>query len=144
VLLRRPEVGVSTRSVGASVWISPTVFKTGHWLVARFRTFVRKNVPYVVSRLREIRPCSYIRKWAFEGTPQRQGMRCGMTAITNLDDEGLEAAADCLYAARLHHHRWPDPPQLPTCWRDLDPVGRSEFVGIVEETIQAYLLHLAS
>ena len=56
-----------------------------------------------------------------------------------LDKRGVEAAADSLYALGLHHGWWPLSPQLPASWRNLDPIGQSEFLGIVEKTIRSYL-----
>jgi hypothetical protein len=66
-----------------------------------------------------------------------------MTANPTLDQEGLEAASDRLYAIRLHHHWWRAPSSLPASWRNFDPIGQSEFVGIVEEVISAYLQRTA-
>ncbi len=52
-----------------------------------------------------------------------------------LSDAGPEAAADELDKVGRHHHWWPKntPP-----WRDLDPIGKSEVLGIVQEVIYAY------
>jgi hypothetical protein len=60
-------------------------------------------------------------------------------AGSDLDEEGVEAAADALYKVGLHHHWWRGPPKLAASWHDLDPIGRNEFCGIVEGVIKAYL-----
>ena len=52
-----------------------------------------------------------------------------------LSDAGLEAAADELDKVGRHHHWWPK--SVPP-WRDLDAIGKSEFLGIVQEVIYAY------
>jgi len=56
-----------------------------------------------------------------------------------LSERGVEAAADYLYAVGHHHGWWGSIPQPLASWRDLGPIGRSEFGGIVEQTIRAYL-----
>ena len=52
-----------------------------------------------------------------------------------VNDDGLEAAADVLNKAGLHHFWFKGPPD----WRDLDPIGKSEFLSIVEQIVAAYL-----
>jgi hypothetical protein len=58
--------------------------------------------------------------------------------MQSLDDRGIERAADVLERVGRHHRWWPqsldDRP-----WRDRDPIGRSEYLGIVEEMVRAYL-----
>jgi 3-dehydro-4-phosphotetronate decarboxylase len=54
-----------------------------------------------------------------------------------LSDAGLEAAADVLDKAGRHHHWWSAADTRS--WRELDPIGQSEFLGIVQELIYAYL-----
>jgi len=66
-----------------------------------------------------------------------------MKTDNELDEAGIETAADHLYAIGLHHHWCPGPSSQPASWRDLDPTGRSEFVGIVEGTIKTFLRHSA-
>jgi hypothetical protein len=53
-----------------------------------------------------------------------------------LSDAGLEAAADVVEKAGRHHHWWPD---YIKPWRDSDSIGQSEFLGIVQEMIYAYI-----
>ena len=54
-----------------------------------------------------------------------------------LSDAGLEAAADVLDKIGRHHHWWSPNDVRP--WRQMDSIGQSEFLGIVQEMIYAYL-----
>jgi hypothetical protein len=53
----------------------------------------------------------------------------------HIDEAGLEAAADALHQDGLFHHWFTGPKD----WRDIDPLGRSELLGVVERIIRAYL-----
>jgi hypothetical protein len=53
-----------------------------------------------------------------------------------LSQNGLEAAADSLYATGIHHHWWQP---VPASWRDLDPIARDEFLDVVAATVAAYI-----
>ncbi|HTC11302.1 MAG TPA: hypothetical protein VK726_21270 [Acetobacteraceae bacterium] len=52
------------------------------------------------------------------------------------DAKGIEAAADFLDDVGRHHHWW----HVPGVWtrRDLDPIGGSEFLAIVERIVRTY------
>ncbi|HLM14804.1 MAG TPA: hypothetical protein VK362_20585 [Reyranella sp.] len=56
--------------------------------------------------------------------------------MDDLDSAGIEAAADKLDQFGRHHHWWP---ASLGPWRQLDPIAKSEFLGIVEQMIRAYL-----
>jgi hypothetical protein len=51
-----------------------------------------------------------------------------------LDESSLEAATDVLHKYGSHHHWFENKP-----WRELDPIGRDEFLDIVAGVISAYL-----
>jgi hypothetical protein len=53
-----------------------------------------------------------------------------------LDEGGIESAADSFWKEGSHHGWWSD--TRPT-WRDLDPIGKEEFLAIVERIVVAYL-----
>jgi hypothetical protein len=53
------------------------------------------------------------------------------------DYKGIEAAADCLDEVGRHYH-WRRHVVGAQSWRDLDPIGRSEYSGIVESIVLAY------
>jgi hypothetical protein len=53
-----------------------------------------------------------------------------------LDSAGIEAAADKLDQFGRHQHWWP---ASLGSWRQFDPIAKSEFLGIVEQMIRAYL-----
>jgi hypothetical protein len=53
-----------------------------------------------------------------------------------LSDTGLEAAADVLDKVGRHHHWWRV--SYPS-WREGDSISKSEFLGIVQELISAYI-----
>jgi hypothetical protein len=53
-----------------------------------------------------------------------------------LNDAGLEAAADILDKTGRHHGRWP---KYIKPWKELDSIGTSEFLGIVEQIVAAYV-----
>lgn len=53
-----------------------------------------------------------------------------------LDSAGIEAAADKLDQFGRHHHWWP---ASLGPWRQLDSIAKSDFLGIVEQMIRAYL-----
>jgi hypothetical protein len=61
----------------------------------------------------------------------------------NWMEQGVQAAADHLYAVGLIHGWWSRSSRPPASWRDLDPIGQSEFVGIVEAMIRTYLTRSA-
>lgn len=52
------------------------------------------------------------------------------------DEHRLEAAADRLYAIGLHHGWWGA--RAKPSWRDLDPIGRDEFLNVTWAVIAAY------
>lgn len=53
-----------------------------------------------------------------------------------LNDVGIETAADVLDKAWRYAQGWPADYKG---WRELDPIGKSEFLGIVEQIVYAYL-----
>ncbi len=54
--------------------------------------------------------------------------------MQELHDDGVDAAADVLWRG-LH----PPYPGAPASWRGMDSIGRSEFGGMVEAMISAYM-----
>ena len=53
-----------------------------------------------------------------------------------ISDEQVKSAANILYAAGKHHGWFPK--STPDSWENLDPIGKSEFLGIVQEILEAY------
>jgi hypothetical protein len=45
--------------------------------------------------------------------------------------------ATVLDKAGRHYHWWS--PDVVKPWREMDPIGQSEFLGIVQEMLYAYL-----
>jgi hypothetical protein len=56
--------------------------------------------------------------------------------MQGLHSAGVEAAADKLDQFGRHHHWWP---ASVGPWRELDSIGKTEFLGVVEEVVRAYL-----
>lgn len=52
-----------------------------------------------------------------------------------LNEAALERAADKLDKIGRHHGWWSE--TIPK-WRDLDPIGKEEFLSLVDEIISAY------
>jgi hypothetical protein len=61
--------------------------------------------------------------------------------MQELHDDGVDAAADKLWNFGTHFHWWKN---QSASWRDSDPIGRSEFGGLVQEIISTYLETAAS
>jgi hypothetical protein len=57
--------------------------------------------------------------------------------MQDLSDRGIERAADRLDKAGTHHGWWPKS-LAGKSWRDYDPIGRSEYLGLVQELIRDY------
>jgi len=57
--------------------------------------------------------------------------------MQDLSDRGIERAADRLNKFGTHHGWWPKS-LAGKSWRDYDPIGRSEYLGLVEELIRDY------
>ncbi len=51
-----------------------------------------------------------------------------------IDNESLERAADKLDRIGRHYGWWPK--TVPE-WRNLDPIGKAEFLGLVDEIVTA-------
>lgn len=52
-----------------------------------------------------------------------------------IENAGLERAADKLDRIGRHYGWWPK--TVPE-WRNLDPIGKEEFLGLVDEIVHAY------
>jgi len=57
--------------------------------------------------------------------------------MQDFSDRGIERAADRLDKAGTHHGWWPKSLGGKS-WRDYDPIGRSEYLGLVQELIRDY------
>jgi hypothetical protein len=58
------------------------------------------------------------------------------TFVVKLDERGLERAADELWKTGIHHGWWS---KRWASWRDLDPIGKEEFLAIADRIVVAYL-----
>ena len=56
--------------------------------------------------------------------------------IMTLDERGVERAADELWRTGSHHAWWPN---KWATWRDLDPIGKEEFLAVAASIVCAYL-----
>ena len=53
-----------------------------------------------------------------------------------LDERGVERAADELWKCGSHHAWWP---KSRASWRDLDPIGKEEFLTVAASIVLTYL-----
>jgi hypothetical protein len=56
--------------------------------------------------------------------------------VEDMDQAGIERAADQLFEDGFQHQWWSR--SLGSNWRDLDPLGQSEFLDIVTRIVSAY------
>ncbi len=79
-------------------------------------------------------------RWPKRGTQPMQNSSDDTSAPTVREpsEAGLEAAADMLYRIGLRHGWWGF--AIPS-WRDLDPIGKDEFLDVVAVTVRAYEQH---